>query len=384
MNVLIVTYAYPPLLSGVAQIVEKTSQELKKRQIVNNLGILTVKTDKNIADLETTKDNIQIYRYKSNNLMNGRIPLPSIDLFKKLYQAIEFLKPDQIHIHTRFAFDNFIVLWIAKSKGIKVVHVEHLSNFIQGESYLVNTLSFLWDQSISKIIFRFSDKIIAISDSVKDFITQKLGAESKKITVIPNACRINPVSEDFHDKFKSLNTFNIFFAARFVALKNPILVIESLIRLSENQDFRFYLAGDGPQKDKLLDLIENSKLKNKTIFLGKLDTNEMQKMFDKSHLFINLSLLEGLPGSVLEALFSNNMCLVSNIGGNKDIIKVKECLLDVNQLKPGTVTSKIEYIIKNYSELISKYQANKDWAKEYFTWDRVISKYQNKIFNDQL
>lgn len=88
--------------------------------------------------------------------------------------------------------------------------------------------------------------------------------------------------------------------------------------LKINQNTICLIIGDGPEKQKLENLICKLNLQEKIFLLGEIkDASVYLKGFD---LFILPSRYEGLPITLIETLFAKIPALATNVGGNKEII----------------------------------------------------------------
>ena len=100
--------------------------------------------------------------------------------------------------------------------------------------------------------------------------------------------------------------------------KNHIVVIEALARL-KNPDIQYYIAGIGGKQDLLEKRIHELGLEQQVFLLGyRDDINELMRLSD---VFVLPSKREGLNVSLMEAMASGLPCIVSDIRGNRDLIK---------------------------------------------------------------
>jgi hypothetical protein len=94
------------------------------------------------------------------------------------------------------------------------------------------------------------------------------------------------------------------------------------------------------------------------------------------------SLWEGLPISLLEAMYLNKVCIVSNVEGNKDVVKS-----DVNGYVCNNLNDFIKYIKiivnnrKLYNNLIENSKKNID---ENFNVKNMINEYKNLYYNKRM
>ena len=96
------------------------------------------------------------------------------------------------------------------------------------------------------------------------------------------------------------------------------MVIEALGRL-KNPDIQYYIAGIGENQEFLEKRIHELGLEQQVFLLGyRDDINELMRLSD---VFVLPSKREGLNVSLMEAMASGLPCIVSNIRGNRDLIK---------------------------------------------------------------
>lgn len=125
------------------------------------------------------------------------------------------------------------------------------------------------------------------------------------------------------------------FSAKNKKAANPVLLaaknledhsgIKSLIRaFAEIQkkfpEARFNIAGDGPNKASLQQLVQDLNLTG-VEFLGNVDYDHMPALFDKATIFIHGTKYESFGIVLVEALASSTPVVSTNVGGIPDIIK---------------------------------------------------------------
>ena len=379
MHILVVYYFYKSQVSGVGDVIEAYCQELLAQRTDIKITVLCQNVN-NEPETETI-DGVDVIRFNSSSIAGGRIPLLSLDLWQKLNHILESQKIDQIHLHTRFSTSTVIGLLAAKKNKVKTIHFEHLSNFILGEKPLLQNICWLWDQTISRVIFSQVDQIVAISHSVKGFICSKLGADSDKVVVIPNGCRFTANSLAVSSKFQCKRNYQLLFAARLVPLKNPILTLQVIHQLSLiRQDFMFTVAGYGALEEEVKKYIKDNDLSNFVSFVGSQNSVQMSQYFKQNDIFLNLSYLEGLPGGVMEALFNNNICFVSDVGGNNDLITDSHCLVELSTATAQSIAKQLDFILNNISLVAQSTELDKQKASQINNWSIAVKKMIKELF----
>ncbi|MAV83200.1 MAG: hypothetical protein CMI90_07050 [Pelagibacteraceae bacterium] len=125
------------------------------------------------------------------------------------------------------------------------------------------------------LCYRHSSKIIALTEGIKRNIQEKI-TDKKKVILIPNGvdeALFSSASEKTRYKVREQYGFNSKIVAMYLGAHGRYnsleTIIESAILLKEEPKFLFVFIGDGDEKDKLIQLSEESNLKN-TLFLDPL------------------------------------------------------------------------------------------------------------------
>jgi glycosyltransferase involved in cell wall biosynthesis len=398
MQILVISDVFFPKISGYAQVINSVYSKMLKSNFLDKVQLVC--SGKQEFGESENINGIEIVRFESLILSKGRIVLPSLNMVFSIFREIKKFKPDQIHIHSRISVTSFVAFLIAKFLNIPVIIVDHLADYISGESFLVNSICYIWDKTISKIILSFCDKIIAVSNSVSLFEQNKLGIPQNKINIIENGCNFELLNLTYQQKYQSKNFFNILFAARMVSLKNPILVVNLCKVLVKKgySNFHLRMAGDGKLLTEIKKLITQNKLQDYITILGKINTDQMILELQKSDFFLNPSCLEGLPGCVMEATSQTTIPVVTDIGGNNDLIKIPECLVNLQNISAESLSQKIIYLfeliqnsetqtktqsLSQKNLILNELEKQRQNIHFYYTWQKAVKKYEESILKLQ-
>ena len=86
-------------------------------------------------------------------------------------------------------------------------------------------------------------------------------------------------------------------------------------------DFELRLAGDGPIKEYLRNLVDEFEIADHVHFLGYLNEDEVIRELQHADLFILPSFIEGLPVSVMEAMAIGLPVIATNIAGTSELVE---------------------------------------------------------------
>lgn len=118
------------------------------------------------------------------------------------------------------------------------------------------------------------------------------------------------------------NRFQILTVANLVPKKNISFLLEIAKKLP---DYKFVLIGEGPCRKKINQLIINYALEN-FFLLGEKNSEEINDICYESDVFLNVSLKEGTPTAILEAVATGLPIVSSNAGGIDKVLGRKNLI----------------------------------------------------------
>lgn len=361
---------------------ETVSQELSLFYVAGNYGeIINV-----VFDVGQNYDdkNYEYIFHQSNEKIgyqqNGYIVyfLPSFDIipnfpvpkfWKKSFWNILWLLSWEIkknktiiQTHTRFFLSSFLWWLFAKYHKIKWVHIEHGSDYVKLWSKLKSKISYVYDRIIWAWIFAYADKIVAISEWVKNFIYTEF--TKKDIEVIYNG--IDFVSSE---KNRSENMITIGFVGRLVKLKWVDLLLEVFQELEKKYDnIVLKIVWDGEEREKL----ELLKWKN-VIFLWLQNREYVKDFLSSCDILVNPSYQEWLPTTVLEWLLSKCVVVGTDVGGTKEISDLDDLII----VEKWNKESLQQWIIQALETYVSVSWKSYQSVLMKFDWKENIKKYFN-------
>jgi glycosyltransferase involved in cell wall biosynthesis len=170
----------------------------------------------------------------------------------------------------------------------------------------------------------FAHRILANSSGVADLLAREEGVPRKKIVEIPNFLEerafetVDDATRDAQRRAWGLpdRTFAIGIVARLAPVKNHALLFRAVAQLDE----RCHLAviGDGPLRAELEELARQLGIGSRVHFAGEIvPLHNLHQFLDVSVL---VSLHEGFPNSVIEAMAAARPVIVTPVGGATDAV----------------------------------------------------------------
>ena len=145
--------------------------------------------------------------------------------------------------------------------------------------------------------------------------------------------------------------------------KNHRVVIEAIALLKKEgkaEKVRYFICGEGPERKKLMDLIQRKRLTKIVQLLGY--QTEVKNWLAIADCFVFPSKQEGLPVALLEAKATGLPCICSNIRGCRELVE-KEELVSRNRKEEYLKKIK-EQIAQVPIEKMEREEKRRDYSKE--------------------
>lgn len=218
--------------------------------------------------------NIEYKLYKRKSSDHGNIISRYVrDTLTNIREAIGILKLKNVDVlFEDVSYSSFWAVKAAKMKGIKVVAMLQdvwPDNAVQ--SHLISEGSFLYKsfEMWQKSVYKNADKLICISDDMKDFIVSK-GVDADKIEVIYNWGYSDDVVDipweenEFVKKYNlSGDKFYAIYAGNIGKMQNVEIVVNAAKELQDREDIQFLIIGDGARREAIEEMAAG--LKNVTM-----------------------------------------------------------------------------------------------------------------------
>ncbi|MCE0497277.1 MAG: glycosyltransferase family 4 protein [Methylacidiphilales bacterium] len=184
--------------------------------------------------------------------------------------------------------------WKRSRPGLKVIMGFHGTDFYAGD----------------RLFYGAVDAAFAVSRSVADLAAARVG---RRPVLVPNPVDVNffspgekkPASDDWH----------VVAGGRLVGWKGFSNLVESVARLRDKHEIvaNLTIAGDGPERDKLVAQIAKLGLQERVKLCGRLDPPALRALLHSGDLYVQPSIgLEAFSISALEAACTGLPLLLSD------------------------------------------------------------------------
>lgn len=244
--------------------------------------------------------------------------------------------------------------FISKTKSKKIVR------FHGFDLYDENSNGYI---PIQKYIIKNIDYLVFISKQGMDYFNKKHSY------VDPNKLYLSYLGTI--DKGISIKSKDGVFRILSCSYVTPIKRVDLIYRAINNIDslnIEWTHIGDGPEFEKLINLVRNAKSNLKINLIGRKSNEEVLNYYCTKNIdvFINVSTSEGLPVSIMEAISFNVPVIATNVGGTSEIVNSQTGILLNENPSIDDIVNAIQIIIKSDINPRLFWQDNFSAEKNYY------------------
>lgn len=175
-----------------------------------------------------------------------------------------------------------------------------------------------------------ADRIMAVSGITKSIIVHKYGIPADKVEVVYNAIDVASMGNYHYD----MRTYNYLEAlktdgwtivsavTRFTVQKGLTQLIQGVAKANQKCDkIALLLAGDGEQRDELVELTANLGISDRVLFTGFVRGKQWRDAYNVADVFVMSSVSEPFGLTALEAAHHDTALILTNQSGVAEILK---------------------------------------------------------------
>ena len=248
----------------------------------------------------------------------------NLEAYQELKRILDEGEYDLVHCHTPVGgMLTRLAAGSARKKGSKIFYTAHGFHFYQGAP-LLNWLVYY---PLERWMARKTDVLITINQ--EDYQRAK-HFPAKQVVYIPGVGvdlqRFAPDRAARLAKRKELGLgeeeFALLSVGELIPRKNHALVLEALARLRREgklEKIRYLICGRGKIEAELRQKAEALGVADRVAFLGY--RKDVPQLCNACDLFVFMSLQEGLPVALMEAMACGLPVVCSRIRGNTDLVE---------------------------------------------------------------
>jgi len=217
-------------------------------------------------------------------------------------------------------------------------------------------------------------KLVTVSNDMENFYKQSGYFSPTTFSTIYNGVEVVTTNNTLRSDLNLTEQYpTIICVGRLIPLKQVEELTKVILALLKKHNFYFLIVGEGPERKKIEAIAEQSQAHIK--MLG--ERNDIPNLLALSDIFIQYSTTEGLSRSIIEAISTGLPCIVSNVGGNPEIVKDGYNGELVNENDSKTLNNALSRLLEDET-LRAEYSKNSiKYAQDNFGLEANNRKYLN-------
>ena len=223
-----------------------------------------------------------------------------------------------------------------------------------------------------RVIWRAADTVIANSNGLRDLAIAF--DPHVDIPIIPNGVD----GAYYKSSAREWSPAQLFSVGRIVYQKGIDLGLRALAQL-QDLEWRWCIAGDGPQTKPLQSLARELGISERVFFLGWQSREALVIDYHQANLFLFPSRHEGMPNAVLEAMASGLPVVATRIAGSEELVLDGVTGLLVNPEDIDSLRDSLRRLIVDETMRTKMGRASRHRVEEEYTWENVARQYSEYL-----
>ena len=291
---------------GAQQVVSKLLKAMLAKDFCLGLATLSSPTT-DFFEVDQRVERYPMHLVDQSATISQRIK----NNFLRVYgirKAISAFKPDAVV--SFIAPTNCLTILASAGLDVRVVVSERNDPRMQ-------SFGWIWDR-LRRVLYRFADIVTANSRDAVESLSEYVGRN--KLQYLRNPARYTTEEETVTVEYKGHPYF--LSVARLHWQKNHEVTIKAFARIAQFlPDWRLVFVGTGERMEYLKNLVSQSNLEGRVLFEGQV--SDPAEYYRRAELFIMVSMFEGQPNALLEAMIFELPVIVSDTIPDVDALVVK-------------------------------------------------------------
>lgn len=293
----------------------------------------------------------------------------NIALLKEMTARLRLLKPHIVHIHG-VQSEGFYGVLAARLAGCKHI-VMTVHGFAHDAANCTGVKHFLYKNIIEPLALRWSDRVYCVCDfAARRPIVQRNAGKGGYIHNCVPAMTPGTDRQQMRRELGFTETDKVFAICGRVTRDKGFDIFEKAVEKIEDEHFRLLVIGDGDYRPTFESNMAEYIRSGRIVMAGK--TDRVADYLGASDGFIFPSYHENLSIAVLEACASGLACVVSDAGGNPEIITDGKDGTVVKGFDPADYARAVTELLRDPERMKTYQQEAKRTAQQRFSKEKMI------------
>jgi len=261
--------------------------------------------------------------------------------------------------------------YISKTDSDVIISTRDIFNYWLGAYGSKDTLKIGWEHNHFHENYKYANNVsrsarkldyfVLVSSELQKFYAKELINSKCMCLYIPNSI------EKLPQKKAELTEKRLITVGRLAPEKGYIDLLKLYKKLIKDYpDWTLDIVGDGKERENIEEFISKNELEDKVTLHGFLGKDEIDKLLDKSSIYLMTSYTESFGIVLIEAMSHGVPCIAyDSAEGAREIINSGENGYLIKHRNMEAMIQKIEDLIKNKEERIKIGKQARDSVKKY-------------------
>jgi glycosyltransferase involved in cell wall biosynthesis len=241
---------------------------------------------------------------------------------KRLWSVMRRYRPHIVHTHTAKA--GLLGRLAARLAGVPIIVHTYHGHVLHGYYGPVKNWAL---RKMEKSLAWFTDRLVTVSEQVKNDLIGYGVASAERIRVIPLGLDLEPFlnAHKLRGEFRREKRLGqelklVGIVGRIFPIKNHRLFLESAVRIAAREPAaRFVVVGDGVLRSSTEQQARRLGIADRVLFTGW--RSDLPRIYADLDILVVTSDNEGTPLSVIEAMAASRPVVATRVGGVPDLIR---------------------------------------------------------------
>ena len=229
---------------------------------------------------------------------------------------------------------------------------------------------------IDRLVLRGFVRVVAVSEEVKHRLL-KAGVAAEKVSIVRNGIDLRPFENakpSLGDRGPADEMPMVGLIGRLSWEKGVEIYLLAAARVVAKFPYvRFVVVGEGPDRDKLEQSIDQLNLRSHVTMLGRRD--DMPSVYASLDIMVSASRQEGLPMAILEGMASGLPLVATTVGEVPTVVQDGRTGILVPPEDPARLADAIEQLLRDSARRIAMGAAGRQLIREEYSANRMADDY---------
>ena len=376
MNILLVTPWRPSLTGGISTVVTRLTEEFQKKR--HQVSVFVSDHDNRLTKIESL-NGTPVYGMYLRSPVSPKHPARALFM---CYAWFPLSMLQLILLARRLRLDAVIIQYPLPAMFyfgvLKALIGCSLLITYQGNDAHDLPLWTPQERRLVKFLLRKADIVSAVSRTLLSKVRHVLSdLQLVHSEFLPNGAPLDAITAANDVPLSSDLPSEYVFTAGHLIQRKGVDVIITALGIAKNRGVKLNLvvAGDGPDRESLVQLARQQAVSGQVLFLGNRSHEEVLRLMKSCLVFVLASRAEGMPLVIAEAMACGKAVIGSNVDGVPEIVQDGNTGVLVPPDDPKSLADALIRLCSDSALRDALSRQGKEWAFREYNWEVIAKRY---------